>query len=270
MFLLTVLFISGLKAAHGYQCEDLSGVWVNELNSTMTIVNLPFNKITGQYRTAVESNPGAAAFTSNLTGAFLPFEDGSLLSFTVLYNNGSSLTSWVGQCLVCDGQEIIFTTWVLQRAVRNPTEQWMDTLVRQNTFTRKNSGSGSQPGSQISSVTVESSVSSPAMEGIVKGAWISGIGDILNVTNTYGNRTAGGFYNNFEMIGQFDGKENFTAFGFVSPISAQKFKGGVGHIYPNDANRLGVSWLEHEFTKDCVRPRSRVFVGMDYYIRSNS
>ena len=32
--------------------------------------------------------------------------------FTVVQNNGDSTQSWTGQCHLCDGEEVLYTTWI--------------------------------------------------------------------------------------------------------------------------------------------------------------
>ncbi|XP_035216357.1 avidin-related protein 4/5-like isoform X2 [Stegodyphus dumicola] len=157
MRLIIFVLIVGLGSTYGSKCGDISGKWVNELGSLMTIEHRPLNRITGEYNTAVETFKGAAALVSNLTGTYLPVGDGALIGFSVLFNRGASLTSWVGQCIVCDGEEKLFTTWVLRRHAETP-QKWMVTNVDQNTFLRlgKDADSSHYSHNRISSRRPES------------------------------------------------------------------------------------------------------------------
>ncbi|GFT61860.1 uncharacterized protein NPIL_681451 [Nephila pilipes] len=66
----------------------------------------------------------------------MPVDDGALISFSVLFNRGKSLTTWVGQCMVCDGEEVLFTTWSLRNHFSKPVDRWMSMRIHQDTFKR--------------------------------------------------------------------------------------------------------------------------------------
>ncbi|KAF8787689.1 hypothetical protein HNY73_009263 [Argiope bruennichi] len=75
----TILFCLNLCIALASNCENLSGLWQNQLGSNMTILYRTDNHITGEYSTAVESKMRAALVTSNPTGIHIPVDGGAFL-----------------------------------------------------------------------------------------------------------------------------------------------------------------------------------------------
>ncbi|GFT13109.1 uncharacterized protein NPIL_10241, partial [Nephila pilipes] len=68
MYLISALiFCFSLTIVFAANCEDISGIWRNQLGSNMTIIQISQNQFTGEYSTAVESKWRAALVTSNLT-----------------------------------------------------------------------------------------------------------------------------------------------------------------------------------------------------------
>ena len=50
----------------GENCQDLNGAWYNELGSEMIVTHTENGEFTGEYRTAVERDPGAAGDSYSL------------------------------------------------------------------------------------------------------------------------------------------------------------------------------------------------------------
>lgn len=62
---------------------------------------------------------------------------GSTFAFAVVWRNGSSTTSWTGQCIVCkDGHEQLLTSWLLRSQVDTCIDKWKSTMIGRDTFTR--------------------------------------------------------------------------------------------------------------------------------------
>ncbi|GFS91696.1 uncharacterized protein NPIL_83801, partial [Nephila pilipes] len=155
-----LLFCIGITVSYGSPCSDLSGTWRNELGSNMTIKLVANSSlIIGRYSTAVESSQGAASISSNITGIIRNVENsaegGSLVAFNVLWNNGRSLTSWVGECISCNGVEKIHTTWVL-RSLKENRKKWMSTLINEDTFWRVDRTSQPTPVSEDTTTVTNS------------------------------------------------------------------------------------------------------------------
>ncbi|GFQ92128.1 uncharacterized protein TNCT_685311 [Trichonephila clavata] len=263
-----LVFCLGLTLAYGNPtrspCSDLSGTWSNQLGSNMTIKRVDDSSmITGRYHTAVESSRGASTISSNITGIVHTVEGGSLIAFNVLWNNGKSITAWVGQCIVCQGVEKIYTTWAL-RSLKERRKNWMSTLINEDTFSRVNSTSGSTPG-EGTAVTDSS----------ILGNWHSETGDSLSITNAFQEKIMKGLHkaptavDGAPVFGQFDGNQTYTALGFAS-VHGNHITGWAGHIYnPHDNKPLmQTSWLSYSFSNLCKDPRKNVNYGMHYYKKS--
>jgi hypothetical protein len=123
----------------------LDGVWWNELGSKMEIEVDPADSKTfrGRYHTNV-GNASEKIFP--LLGRCDTRGLGSkMVAFVVAWNadppaNGEvlkepSVTAWCGQLQVVKGEEIITTTWLLDR-LTDPRDDWESTLVGMDYFTR--------------------------------------------------------------------------------------------------------------------------------------
>lgn len=113
---------------------DFSGEWVNELHSTININVLNDGLISGEYST------GKGAPTPVEKFAVTGFISNDQISFTVNFGKYGTLTSWVGQLTIEQGQEVIKTTWVLSRNVPDQDEEaqlWGTVMTGSNTFSRK-------------------------------------------------------------------------------------------------------------------------------------
>ncbi|GBM35956.1 hypothetical protein AVEN_31406-1 [Araneus ventricosus] len=267
-----LVFCLGLTIAYGSStgrtpCTDLTGTWRNELGSNMTVQRVGDSyKITGRYNTSVESSAGASRISSDISGLVQPVAGGSLVAFNVLWNHGASITSWVGQCLVCDGQEKLYTTWVL-RSLQIPRKRWMSTRINQDTFWRVDEDS--QDAAHDATVNVQSSD--------VLGNWKSVTGDSVEITQASeqgsmeGLHKGSGAENGAPVFGRFDGNQTYIALGFAA-ANNQYIRGWTGHIYnPQDANQqMETSWLSHTFSNLCNDPRKHVEYGMDYYSKGGA
>ncbi|KAG8182773.1 hypothetical protein JTE90_023407 [Oedothorax gibbosus] len=267
------VLILGLTFAVGYgsNCRDLSGVWQNQLGSNMTIAHLSENHITGEYSTAVESSQRAALITSNITGQFVPVSEGALLSFTVLFNHGKSLTTWVGQCMVCNDEETLFTSWVLRGHTSKLSDKWMVNTINQDTFKRVQSNYITIPDHLRTMGPKPKDAKSTSCEKHLKvsmnGQWLSGSGDSLKFDDCRESGVFSGVNRGTPLMGRKDGGGAFTALGLVS-ASEDSIKGWAGHIYESSLERnriLETSWLKHSFSNMCKEPRASVQFGMGNY-----
>ncbi|XP_055941745.1 uncharacterized protein LOC129971794 [Argiope bruennichi] len=259
-----------LTSTGGQLCTDLTGTWQNQLGSTMTIQrtdginkNGDYYKITGRYNTTVESSNGAANVSSDMTGLVQPLKGGSLLAFNVIWNHGNSLTAWVGQCLVCDGQEKLLTTWVL-RSYQTPQNRWMSNMIHQDTFHRIDQKDS------VKNASVSNIYSDPV------GHWKSATGDYIKITNVSetgemdGLHMAPGSTNGAVLYGRIDGNRTRTVHAFAA-VNAQYIKGWGGYIYePRAKNQtMETAWLSHKFSEQCNDPRKHVAFGMDIYFKED-
>ncbi|XP_035679691.1 uncharacterized protein LOC118418006 isoform X2 [Branchiostoma floridae] len=115
---------------------SLEGAWRNDHGSEMVLNMTGEGHITGEYRTAVESKLGAAGTGPSLIRGAGSRSGASTFGFSVVWRGGASTTTWAGQCLICDGQEILETTWLLVGEVAGCEDSWMSTRVGKDTFYR--------------------------------------------------------------------------------------------------------------------------------------
>ncbi|NXR49371.1 AVID protein, partial [Hippolais icterina] len=118
------------------QCS-LTGRWVNDLGSNMTIKNLFANDFTGTYYTAVSAT--GKIEPSPLLGSQHPPNERNqpTFGFTVHWTFANSITVFTGQCFVEDnGREVLKTMWLLRSHVDKSGDDWKATTVGTNVFTR--------------------------------------------------------------------------------------------------------------------------------------
>ncbi|KAJ3892189.1 Avidin/streptavidin [Lentinula edodes] len=125
-------------ATLGHIGSKLSGSWINELNSTVTLITDQEGGLSGQYNTAV----GDALSFYNLTGRFdtlPPAGKGISVGWVVTWNNeyldADSTTSWSGQYFNNGGSETIITQWLLTGS-STLDNVWTSTTVGHDKFTR--------------------------------------------------------------------------------------------------------------------------------------
>ncbi|XP_054748158.2 fibropellin-3-like [Lytechinus pictus] len=117
---------------------NVTGKWYNSLGSEIILtVDRETGHVTGEFRTAVERRPGAAGSGPGRVSGWTSM-DGShnAIAFSVLWSNGASATAWTGLCHVCQGQEIMKTTWILTSEVDTCEDHWSSNRIGQDDFTR--------------------------------------------------------------------------------------------------------------------------------------
>ncbi|NWT82402.1 AVID protein, partial [Lanius ludovicianus] len=136
-----VLFLA--LGAHGLSVKkcSLTGTWVNDLGSNMTIVtvNSKTGVFAGSYHTAVSATSNTIK-ESPLQGAMQksPNQKGQpTFGFTVNWSFSDSITVFTGQCFVDDdGKEVLKTMWLLRSRVEDIKNDWKATRVGVNVFSR--------------------------------------------------------------------------------------------------------------------------------------
>ncbi|NXL14815.1 AVID protein, partial [Setophaga kirtlandii] len=121
------------------QCS-LTGRWVNDLGSNMTITTVNGNgAFAGSYHTAVTATSNEIK-VSPLQGSMQksPNQKGQpTFGFTVNWSFSDSITVFTGQCFVDEyGKEVLKTMWLLRSRVENIKNDWKATRVGTNIFTR--------------------------------------------------------------------------------------------------------------------------------------
>ncbi|XP_074021904.1 avidin-like [Numenius arquata] len=119
----------------------LTGHWVNDLGSNMTIGAINGKgEFSGSYHTAVSSTPNKIQL-SPLQGSQHRINQKSqpTFGFTVKWTFSDSITVFTGQCFVDEhGKEVLKTMWLLRSYVDNMKDDWKATRVGINVFTRLN------------------------------------------------------------------------------------------------------------------------------------
>ncbi|NXR17198.1 AVID protein, partial [Cinclus mexicanus] len=112
------------------QCS-LTGHWVNDLGSNMTIEAVNSNgDFSGTYHTAVTATTNEIK-VSPLQGSMQkgPNQKGQpTFGFTVNWSFSDSITVFTGQCFVDnDGKEVLRTMWLLRSRVESINSDWKAT-----------------------------------------------------------------------------------------------------------------------------------------------
>ncbi|NXH45094.1 AVID protein, partial [Dicaeum eximium] len=112
------------------QCS-LTGTWVNDLGSNMTITSMNGNgDFAGSYHTAVTATSNEIK-VSPLHGSRQkgPNQKGQpTFGFTVNWSFSDSITVFTGQCFVDEyGKEVLKTMWLLRSRVENIKNDWKAT-----------------------------------------------------------------------------------------------------------------------------------------------
>ncbi|KAI1240203.1 Avidin [Lamprotornis superbus] len=137
-FLLVLFLVLG---AHGLSVKKcaLTGRWVNDLGSNMTIKILNSNgDFSGIYNTSVSATTQKIIPSPLLGSQNLPNQQNqSTFGFTVHWSFTNSITVFTGQCFVDnDGKEVLRTMWLLRSRVESISSDWKATRVGTNVFTR--------------------------------------------------------------------------------------------------------------------------------------
>ncbi|XP_071436700.1 avidin-like [Pithys albifrons albifrons] len=138
---LILLVLSLALGAHGLSPKkcSLTGQWINDLGSTMKILNVNGNgDFSGTYLTAVTATSNEIK-ESPLQGSLQRKNQKGqpTFGFTVNWTFSDSVTVFTGQCFVDkNGKEVLKTMWLLRSRVDNIENDWKATRVGINVFTR--------------------------------------------------------------------------------------------------------------------------------------
>ncbi|XP_071785569.1 avidin-like [Asterias amurensis] len=116
--------------------SSIQGTWYNELGSKVIINAVgPLGVFSGEYHTAVETDDDDIPPTP-LVGKTAVTGENDTFGMTVVWQGGSSVTSWTGQLHVCGGEETLMTTWILASKVETCKENWEAYRIGQDYFKR--------------------------------------------------------------------------------------------------------------------------------------
>ncbi len=119
-------------------CENLTGEWINELGSTLTISKIGKDgKIDGTYASpsGTGGKPVALIGWSNSLSPKAGKDNVRVVSFSVHWGDYGSVTSWSGACSIKEGKPTISTIWNLVRS--NSDFAWDHILTNSDNFNPK-------------------------------------------------------------------------------------------------------------------------------------
>ncbi|XP_069820742.1 avidin-like [Dendropsophus ebraccatus] len=124
--------LSICAAAKPKEC-DLTGQWMNDLGSDITISDIKTNgAFSGTYLTAVSATNNFIR-ESPVTG--YQQNNSSTFGFTVKWTFSDSITVFTGQCFLNEtGHPVLKTTWLLRSETENIRDDWKQTRVGYNIF----------------------------------------------------------------------------------------------------------------------------------------
>ncbi|XP_003213438.2 avidin [Meleagris gallopavo] len=137
--LLLLLSLALLAPGHSAKKCLLTGKWINDLGSNMTIgaVNNR-GEFSGTYHTAVTATSNDIKESplygtqNNINKKTQP-----TFGFTVNWKFSESTTVFTGQCFIDrNGKEVLKTMWLLRSIVDDINDDWKATRVGINVFTR--------------------------------------------------------------------------------------------------------------------------------------
>ncbi|XP_063961991.1 fibropellin-1-like isoform X1 [Lytechinus pictus] len=114
---------------------NLEGVWFNELNDQISISLTSTGMFLGDYKSSIEVLTGYYAPTV-VVGYANQNCDFPSFGFVITRDNGKSTTSWSGQCHLCDGEEVLYTTWTNTERVTTCAAVKRATLIGTDKWTR--------------------------------------------------------------------------------------------------------------------------------------
>ncbi|NWH86124.1 AVID protein, partial [Aegithalos caudatus] len=128
-FLLVLFLALGAHSLSAKKCS-LTGTWVNDLGSNMTIETMNASgDFAGTYHTAVSATSNKIK-VSPLLGSQHPSNhlNQPTFGFTVNWSFLESITVFTGQCFVDDdGKEVLKTMWLLRSHVEDIKNDWKAT-----------------------------------------------------------------------------------------------------------------------------------------------
>lgn len=123
--------------------NNITGIWKNELNSTVRFFHDKDGSLSGEYNSYVGKACGGVV-SYDLTGRTnlqdQSIENQGAVAWSVAWSNeqcgdSKSASAWSGQYQVIDGVEKISTTWLLTSET-DPSDNWSSTRVGQDEFHR--------------------------------------------------------------------------------------------------------------------------------------
>ncbi|XP_014768244.1 uncharacterized protein LOC106867775 [Octopus bimaculoides] len=137
-------YLADMWSFENFKQEDancsLEGTWYNDLGSTMVVKQNEDGLLEGQFRTSVERfNGSSGGFKANIYGAISPY---SVFSFGLVWNEGTSISSFVGQCIPSSNNATFLKTqWTMLVGQETFDTSWKAFYNGMNNFYKDPEGS---------------------------------------------------------------------------------------------------------------------------------
>ncbi|XP_055339173.1 avidin-like [Paramacrobiotus metropolitanus] len=122
-------------------CDDISGLWYNQLNSEVVFRHGNGRLIHGDYASYVNTAQSQANSSNAApsTGPLVGYLKNATLAFTVNWDNSGAITAWAGNCYVDSERNLVVikTSWHLVRKQDSLADSWKGVLSGQDVFTRQ-------------------------------------------------------------------------------------------------------------------------------------
>ena len=138
-FIPLYLYLSQAAATNQPTCSDMTGAWINQINSTLEIkaIDPHTGKITGDFTPAEGKNGEVFEVTGwvNYTPSGKQKDSVHPIAFSVNWGEYGSIASWSGYCYLNEDAPAIQTVWNLTRA--NSKYRWDHMTVNSDIFRPK-------------------------------------------------------------------------------------------------------------------------------------
>ncbi|XP_028398509.1 uncharacterized protein LOC114522087 [Dendronephthya gigantea] len=265
-----------LDVSQAKLCRDISGRWVNKLGSEVVLDHLQSGVLQGQYYTAVSVSAGKL-LGHDILGTLPYNKPGSSFAFSVTWQNGSSTTVWTGQCMVCNGKEMLETSWLLRSHVDSCFDKWKSTRIGKDVFERKMTTVG----------TPEENLRIVAGNSIghkcdLRGVWYNGVGSEIILNQTESGIISGEYRTAVERDKGSAGQSHSAIYGFgrfahpnttfsliVVWRDGASVTGWVGqcHICENNTAILEMNWLLRSKVDSCIDVWKSTMYGANTFTR---
>ncbi|OCT62969.1 avidin [Xenopus laevis] len=128
-----VLVVSSHTLSHHKKRCNVSGTWMNELGSVLTLT-VKGPQLSGSLHSSVETSKGAAG-DEKMGKVVGVIGDGDQPTFTMSVKwSGGSVSTWAGQCFWRTSCPVLRTIWLLRSEVGTEDKNWEATRIGEDIF----------------------------------------------------------------------------------------------------------------------------------------
>ncbi|OWA51030.1 hypothetical protein BV898_15532 [Hypsibius exemplaris] len=114
-------------------CASHIGTWYNQHGSKLTLETARPPNLLGTFISTVGIE-SAKEHVGQVVGSVA---ENGLFAFHVVWNNGTSITAWTGQCQTCGQQDVLLTSWILTEKQASCGDVWKANRFGQDVFKRE-------------------------------------------------------------------------------------------------------------------------------------